>query len=225
MEKRNSDEIDLYNLLVKTVFFFRANLILFLIFSVAGIVVSVFGARYAGKDISPRYTIKILVHSKTVSVTVGSAILNTLNSHIGAGETEELARVLSLSAEEARYIESMHTEGIRNEKPLSRDSIYNIVIPVRERSVAPKVIDGVINFIGNNSFVRRQTQLRHAAEAAKGITVPENDRGIEVISSYTVNNDRISRSLFFIVITGLAGGIFAAFAFIALRGIWRIAKS
>jgi hypothetical protein len=153
MEKREKqDEIDLFDLLLKAVNIFRANLKTIALYFLTGCLL---GTIYY--MLSPRiYESKLIVSSTILTESYARKLVEVTRTFIGEGNYPALSAQLGLSEAEARTIFVIRIENLSDlQTDVSKENDrYLITVHVSDQSVLAKLQQGIINYFENNEFVK-----------------------------------------------------------------------
>ncbi|MEQ9412554.1 MAG: Wzz/FepE/Etk N-terminal domain-containing protein [Cyclobacteriaceae bacterium] len=159
MEKQvNNDEIDLVELLVKTVLLIKRNLIQIIIFFVIGT-----GLGYAYASLTPKvYESKMLVSSDILTESYSEKLFENLQSMIRERNYPSVAPMIGLIPEEVKFLSKIKIESALKDKPSSEieKKFFFITVELTDQSILPKLQTGLIQFLQQNDFVRVRVDQR-----------------------------------------------------------------
>ncbi len=158
MAERN-DEIDLLELLARTVLIVRNNFKIILVAFISG---TLLGLSYY--QFVPRvYESKMILTSDILLSSYSERITESINRLIREHNTELLSQRLQLSREDAGSISKIEIESVKNEVGLeakSENEIFLVTAYVVDRQILPKLQEGLINYLRNNEFVKVRVEQR-----------------------------------------------------------------
>ncbi len=156
MENRSTDEIDLQELGVKVIQYFRKHLKFVLISSSVGIALSI-----VVYSLSPKvFESKMLLLSDILTEPYSKQITESLNNLIREKNKKGLSLRLTLTEEEAELIDLIEIESVKKDKDKSDASIFLVTVDIRDRAILSKLQDGMIQFLRNNEFVKIRVRQR-----------------------------------------------------------------
>ncbi len=153
MEKQvNNDEIDLVELLVKTVLLIKRNLIQIIVFFSVGT-----GLGYAYASLAPKvYESKMLVSSEILTESYSERLFENLQNLIKEENYNSVSSALGLNNDEAGAISKIKIESALKDKPQKEDEkkFFLITVELTDQSILPKLQTGLINYFQQNDFVK-----------------------------------------------------------------------
>lgn len=159
MEKQaNSDEIDLLELLVKTVLLIKRNLIQIIIFFVVGT-----GLGYAYASLVPKvYESKMLVSSDILTESYSEKLFESLQGLIKEKNYNELSSRTGLTPDESESLSAIKIESALKDKPQKEDEkkFFLITVELIDQSILPKLQNGLIQFLQQIDFVKVRVEQR-----------------------------------------------------------------
>jgi hypothetical protein len=171
MEKNVSDEIDLYDLLVKTVRIFKKNSWLFGILILLGV-----GTSFMYYSRKPSIIVtRMIVYSDVITAPYCNVITETLDLLIRARSFDSLASRLNVSLKEASQIES-----IRSDVDKKNDSIFIVAVNLHDKKTIPKIQDGILHYLQNWEFMK--VRIRQRKELDR-IMIDQIEKGIKSMDS------------------------------------------
>src|ERR1700690_1131359 len=129
MEKKDSDEIDLYDLSVKAFRLFKANIRLVSGLVLAGLIVSIF----IYNSIPKIFVGRMMVLSTLLPGPYSIKFTESLDNRVVESDWAGLAKQLNLSAAQAAEITKITAEMFKEKK----DSVFIVVAEVTDKQVLP----------------------------------------------------------------------------------------
>ena len=179
MDTHPTDEIDLQELAVRIIQYFKRHFLFILICSVSGIALG-FGSYRLLPSI---YESKMIFLSDLLTESYGSRIDESLSNLIEEGNLDALSTKLRLTHEDASSIKSINIECIVEVKSLQRnkdETFFIVTVELKDRSILPQLQEGLLNFFRNNEFVKIRTRQRE--ETFKGM-IKEIDKELKSVDS------------------------------------------
>lgn len=162
MNTPERDEIDLQELAVRIIRYFKSHLTFILVATVLGT-----GAGIVAYQLLPKiYISKMVVLSDLLTKAYGERIDQQLNDLIREENIEDLAAKLELPKEKVKTISSIDIECIvdaksPNREPQKKDETFFIVtVNLRDRAVLPDLQKGLLSFLRNNEYVKGRAKYR-----------------------------------------------------------------
>ncbi|MBL7848608.1 MAG: hypothetical protein JNL40_14150 [Cyclobacteriaceae bacterium] len=181
METQSRDDIDLQELAVRIIRYFRSHFVFILIFCAAGIGLGV--AAY--KALPNVYESQMVVLSDLLTKTYGDRIDESLNNLIAEGNFSELSTKLNLTADKVTSIKSVHVESQLDVKTPQRDKVdkdetyFIITVHLLDRSVLPDIQQGLLHYLRNNEFVKIRARQREQLYTAVVQRIDKELRGLD----------------------------------------------
>ena len=159
METLPNDEINLQELAVRIIRYFKSHILFILISSALGIALGV-GIYRALPSI---YESKMILLSDVLTRSYGERIDESLNSLIAEGNHSALSVKLNLTPEEASTLTSINIECIvevnpQREATKKDETLFFVTVDLKDRSILPRLQDGLIAFFRNNEYVKIRTR-------------------------------------------------------------------
>lgn len=182
METPSRDDIDLQELAVRIIRYFRSHLAFILIFCAAGIGLGV--AAY--KALPNVYESQMVVLSDLLTKTYGDRIDESLNNLIGEGNLAELSSKLHLTPDKVSSVRSIQFESQLDVKTPQREKVekdetyFFITVNLTDRSVLPDLQEGILFYLRNNEFVKMRSRQREQMNSA---LVDQLDRDLRIMDS------------------------------------------
>ncbi len=182
METNTRDDIDLQELAVRIIRYFRRHLVFIVISIAVGIGLGVFAFR----SLPDVYESQMIVLSDLLTKTYGDRIDRTLNGLIQEGNVSELTTRLGLTQEKASALRSIKVESQLDVKTPQREKVdkdetyFIITAHLTDRSILPELQEGLLSYMRNNDFVKVRARQREAMEKA---TIDKIDRELRSIDS------------------------------------------
>jgi uncharacterized membrane protein len=184
MDTPSRDDIDLQELAVRIIRFFRNHLIFILIFCAAGI-----GLGYTAYQTLPRvFESKMVVLSDLLTKTYGERMGLTLNNLVLERNLTDLSSKLNLSSEKVASITSIDVEcqldvkSPQREKVEKDETYFILTVGLTDRSALPDIQTGLLYYMRNNEYVKLRAKQRTELNTA---LVQRIDRDIRTIDSLT----------------------------------------
>lgn len=193
MEKQtNHDEIDLVELLVKTVLLIKRNLIQIIIFFVVGT-----GLGYAYASLAPKvYESKMLVSSEILTESFSEKLFQNLQNLINEKNDPLIASNLGLTAEETKALSKLKIESALKDKPPSEDDkkFFLITAELTDQSILPKLQSGLINFFQKNDYVKLRVDAKRKMHQEVIAKIDEEIESLEKFKKEIVDGSFFSRT-------------------------------
>ncbi len=183
METPSRDDIDLQELAVRIIRYFRNHLTFILIFCAGGIGLGV--AAY--KALPNVYESQMVVLSDLLTKTYGDRIDESLNNLIAEGNLAELSARLNLAKDKVLSIKSVHVESQLDVKTPQR-TYFIITVNLTDRSVLPDIQQGLLFYLRNNEFVKMRTRQREQMYSAVVQAIDRELRGIDSLKQLIFRN-------------------------------------
>lgn len=190
METPSRDDIDLQELAVRIIRYFRNHLTFILIFCAGGIGLGV--AAY--KALPNVYESQMVVLSDLLTKTYGDRIDESLNNLIAEGNLAELSARLNLAKDKVLSIKSVHVESQLDVKTPQRDKVekdetyFIITVNLTDRSVLPDIQQGLLFYLRNNEFVKMRTRQREQMYSAVVQAIDRELHGIDSLKQLIFRN-------------------------------------
>ena len=182
MDVSSRDEIDLQELAVRIIRYFKGHLAFILFFCTAGIALGV----TAYKLLPNIYESQMVVYSDLLTKTYGDRIGLTLNKLVKEENLSQLSAKLGIPAEQAASINSIEVECVtdvkmpQREKVEKDESYFIITVEVKDPSILPELQDGLLGYIRSNELVKVKTKQREELGIA---VVNKIDKELRLIDS------------------------------------------
>lgn len=151
-DQRNNDEIDLLELFLKSVNIIQANFWLIVLFFILG---SALGLAYfySSKKI---FENKMIISSDILTASYSRVLFETVNKHLGEGDSKRIASAFNISEDDAKQISSLKIENLTkaDADALKETDRYLITAEVYDQSILPELQRGLISYLENNEFVK-----------------------------------------------------------------------
>jgi hypothetical protein len=152
-----SDEIDLIELAVKILRFFQHYFFLFLISISLGAGIGA-GLYFIVPDV---YVSKMVIQSDILTESYSDRIAESIDNLIGEQNYLLLSQRLALTPAEARDLQSIKIESVKKTKEEDKEeSIFIVTADVLDKTIIPKLQDGIINYLRSNEFVKIRVKQR-----------------------------------------------------------------
>lgn len=190
METPSRDDIDLQELAVRIIRYFRNHLTFIFIFCAGGIGLGV--AAY--KALPNVYESQMVVLSDLLTKTYGDRIDESLNNLIAEGNLAELSARLNLAKDKVLSIKSVHVESQLDVKTPQRDKVekdetyFIITVNLTDRSVLPDIQQGLLFYLRNNEFVKMRTRQREQMYSAVVQAIDRELHGIDSLKQLIFRN-------------------------------------
>ncbi|MEP2670021.1 MAG: Wzz/FepE/Etk N-terminal domain-containing protein [Cyclobacteriaceae bacterium] len=193
MEKHvTNDEIDLVELLVKTVLLIKRNLIQILIFFVVGT-----GLGYAYASLAPKvYESKMLVSSEILTESYSEKLFENLQNLIKERNYSSVSSVLGLSNDEAKALSKIKIESALKDKPQKEDEkkFFLITVELTDQSVLPKLQTGFLNYFEQNDFVKLRVEAKRKMHQQIISKIDEEIKSLEKFKTEISDGSFFSRT-------------------------------
>jgi hypothetical protein len=159
MEKRViNDEIDLVELLVKTVLLIKRNLIQIILFFIIGT-----GLGYAYASLATKtYESKMLVSSDIMTESYSEKLFESIQDLIDEENYNELSSKIGLTPDESESLSKIKIESALKDKPQKEDEkkFFLITVELTNQKILAKLQNELIQFLQQNDFVRIRVEQR-----------------------------------------------------------------
>jgi hypothetical protein len=182
MDASSRDEIDLQELAVRIIRYFRGHLAFILFFCASGIALGV----TAYKLLPNIYESQMVVYSDLLTKTYGDRIGLTLNKLVKEENQSQLSVMLGMPVEHTANINAIEVECVtdikmpQREKVEKDESYFIITVEVRDPSILPELQSGLLGYIRSNELVKVKTKQR---EELGNAIVNKIDRELRSIDS------------------------------------------
>lgn len=182
MESATRDDIDLQELAVRIIRYFRNHLLFIAIFCAGGIGLGI--AAY--KTLPNSYQSQMVVLSDLLTKTYGDRMDQSLNNLISEGNLAELSSRLNLSADKIASVQRVKVESTLDVKTPQREKVekdetyFMITVDLTDRSALPHIQEGILHYLRNNEWVRERARQR--AELSTAV-IRQADREIKILDS------------------------------------------
>lgn len=173
------DEIDLQQLAVSIVRYFQRYLRFISISSVVGVFLGL--GFYL--ILPPVYESQMIVMSDILTSSYSDRLTESLDRLIKEDNDSILAERLNLTAIEAKQISEIEIESVKKEVSDTKDnesSTFIITVSVKQKSLLPKLQNGLISYLRNNEYVK--TRVRQREEMYKTL-IEKLDQEIQSLDS------------------------------------------
>jgi len=154
-----SDEIDLQELAVRAILYFKKHFIFVAISTVVGVILSI----AAFISLPEIYESRMIILSDLLTESYSKEITKSLKNLIKESNTPILASRLGLTEGDAAQISSIEIEGLKKESGSEKESdrtIFIVTANIKSKEILPKLQNGVIQFLRNNEFVKVRVRQR-----------------------------------------------------------------
>jgi hypothetical protein len=150
------DEVDLLEVLLKSINVFRTNFWTIVIFFLVGCLL---GFTYYSLS-PPFYENKLIISSSILTESYGKKFIENTRNFIRENNTKALAAQLSLTEAEAKKIRIIRIENLSELQAdiLKENERFLITVQVTDQEILPKLQQGLINYFENNEFVKVRVQ-------------------------------------------------------------------
>lgn len=182
METSSRDEIDIQELAVRVIRYFRNHLLFILLSCLLGVVLGV----VTFKALPNKFESQMVILSDLLTKTYGDRINKSLNGLLKEKNYAELGRKLGLPADKVSSIASINMECLPDVKApqrtdIEKDETYFIVtIDVEDLSSLPELQEGMLYFFRNNDLVKIAARQREELSRA---VISKTDRELRSIDS------------------------------------------
>jgi hypothetical protein len=171
---RRSGEIDLLDLLLKSVTIIRDNFSLIVIFFVLG---TALGATYF-LTTKKQYESKMIISSNILTTSYAKILFDNVNGHLKDADYALLAKDLNINPEDVHEIAKLQIENLSKSDgdQLKDTERYLITARVYDQRILPALQKGLIDFLEHNEFVRiRVEQQKNSLTQMKAAVEKELD--------------------------------------------------
>ncbi len=154
-----SDEIDLQELAIRAIQFFKRNFKFIAISSILFTLLSIVAYFLLPKI----YESRMIVMSDILTESYSKEITESLKNLIKEENYDVLAVRLGLTENEANEIKSLEIESVKKEKALEKENeqtIFIVTANIKNREILPKLQDGLVQYLRNNEFVKVRVRQR-----------------------------------------------------------------
>ena len=148
-----TDEIDLMNLLLRSIRGIRENFWLILVFFVLGTALG-FGYYFSTRKV---FENKMIVSSKIMTESYSKKLVDNLNQYMREGNKKALQSQLSISEETAENWVGIKIESpYSNEGEISKEidrNYFIVTVEVFSQNIVPDLQTGLVNYFENNEYV------------------------------------------------------------------------
>lgn len=177
-ENKSSEDIDLLQLLIKTLKIIKSNTIIIVSFFLVGSLIGFLWYSTAPKV----YESKMMVSSEILTESYSKELIENLNQLISENNPVAFASKLNLSAEESQKIRKIEIENA-NGKPetLKEDEKIFLIITVfiSDQSILPKLQKNIIAYLENNDYARVRVEQKKKFYLSMITKVNEEISGLE----------------------------------------------
>ncbi|MGC3945929.1 MAG: Wzz/FepE/Etk N-terminal domain-containing protein [Chryseolinea sp.] len=148
----SSDEIDLLDLLLRSVIVIRDNFWMIVLFFILGTSIGVAYFMATKKQ----YESKMIVSSSILTASYAKVLFDNVNGHLRDSDYDLLGKDLSISADEAKQIATLTIENLTKSDvgELKESDRYLITARVYDQRVLPALQKGLVSLLEHNEFVR-----------------------------------------------------------------------
>ncbi len=182
METHSHDEIDLQDLAVRIIRYFKSHLIFIILLCGLGMGAGLL----AFETLPPRYESQMVVLSDLLTKTYGDRIAWSLTSLIKEENYAELGHKLAMPGEKAATITLVNVECLTDLKAAQRENIkkdetyFIVTVELTDRSILPELQEGILNFFRNNELVKARASQ---SEAMNQAVIKAADKEMRLIDS------------------------------------------
>jgi hypothetical protein len=183
-----SDEIDLIELAVKILRFFQHYFFLFLISISLGAGIGA-GLYFIVPDV---YVSKMVIQSDILTESYSDRIAESIDNLIGEQNYLLLSQRLALTPAEARDLQSIKIESVKKTKEEDKEeSIFIVTADVLDKTIIPKLQDGIINYLRSNEFVKIRVKQRIVYYEKLIASVGEEIKSLDTLKQKLLNGKPI----------------------------------
>jgi uncharacterized protein involved in exopolysaccharide biosynthesis len=151
MESNFNDEINIQDLAIRIIRYFRKYFNFILVLTIIGLVIALFVYLTLPKT----FESKLIVMSDILTESYSKEITESLNNLIKEGNSKTLATKLDLSESESELINKINVESVKKDNQDKEiGEIFIVTADIRDKNILPKLQTGIIQFLRNNEFVR-----------------------------------------------------------------------
>ncbi|MBX2914228.1 MAG: hypothetical protein KF856_03035 [Cyclobacteriaceae bacterium] len=154
----SSDEIDIRVLIISILKFLHKNFVVLSVFAVLGV-----GTAIAIYALSKKvYESKMILQSDILTESYAERITESLDRLIKEDNMQVLSVRLNITEEEAANINKIEIESVKQTTASKEkeESIFIITCEIKDKSILPKLQDGIISLLRNNEFVKIRVKQR-----------------------------------------------------------------
>lgn len=159
MEAKNSDEIDLLDVMATVAWAIRRNFMLLMILTIAGFAIG-FAASFVVKK---QYESKMIVSTDILTFSYVEKIVSTLNELIGENNAAEIQKRLNTSPEVVAKLLNLSVEMlIRNKQDAPESEKVDLVITAKtlDNDILLELQTGLLKYLTNHDYVRVRVEQR-----------------------------------------------------------------
>lgn len=181
METASQDSIDLQELAVRIIRYFRNHLKLIVAFCVLGMI----GGGVAFVTLPTVYQSQMVVLSDLLTKPYGDRMDKSLNNLIKENNVDELSAKLNLSKENAQALQLVDIECEPDTKSPQRDKLekdetfFIITVDLTDRLALPAVQEGLLYYLRSNEWVKARTLQREQTSLAVVQTIDKQIRQLD----------------------------------------------
>lgn len=158
MNQPNSDEIDLQGLAINIIRYFSRY---YKFISLAVLIGSTIGL--VGFILTPhKFESQMILQSDILTESYSDRLTENLDRLIREGNDSILSTRLGLTIVEAKGIKTIEIESVKKVPNTTKDesSTFIVTAVVDQKSLLPKLQDGIISYLRNNEFVKTRVRQR-----------------------------------------------------------------
>lgn len=168
MDTHSHDEIDLQDLAVRIIRYFKSHLTFILLLCAVGMGTGAL----VYKTLPNIYESQMVILSDLLTKTYGDRITKSITNLIKEENYAELGAKLALPKEKVTAITSITVDCLTDLKTAQRGNIkkdetyFVVIVELTDRSILPELQDGILYFFRNNELVKARTFQREALNTA-----------------------------------------------------------
>jgi hypothetical protein len=168
-DQKKNDEIDLLELLLKTILIVKSNLLSILLLFGLGVGLGILYFYTAGKE----YQNKMIISSTILTTSHTRVLFENVNRLVGEGNTKTLASQFNVSEDVVKKLNYLSIEGLSKVpgEEFKDSERFTITVGVSDQKIVPELQKGIIFFLENNEFakVRVEHNRKYFKEMLAGV--------------------------------------------------------
>lgn len=172
----HNDEIDLKDLLKKTIRALERGTITIILSVLLGAILGLAYFFYS----STTYSSSMVISSDILVLSNIQALFDPFEDLIGDKDSTTIADRLNINKEDAAKIKKFEVEAIFGSENTGN---CEIIVTVTDISVLPQLEEGILNFLENNKFVKRRVALREEKYNALLEKIDNDIKGIDSLKT------------------------------------------
>ena len=159
-DTHRNNEIDIIELLLRTVIIVRSNFWLILLCFVVG---SGLGATYFMTS-KKQYQSKMIISSNILTTTYATILFDNINEYLRERENKAVASDLHITEDMTREIGGLEIENLTKTEgtAIAESDRYLITARIYDNKILPDLEKGIIAYLENHDFVKVRVEQRRA---------------------------------------------------------------